>query len=130
MGFNQVMSGTENALKQRIETLEEENELLNAQLPDQDSSHLYWEYIQKQALENNIELIQLHEGSTDELNNTMEIQLIIAGEPENVFHFIKSINDMPYINAISDSVIERIDGNLQSHLLIYAAQRDRSGVPF
>lgn len=115
----QSYRGTENLLKNRIKELNQKNRGLSQQLLPAQSSHQYWEFINKNAEQLGVNIVQIQEDNPDFKTNNRLIHLSFTGGFSETVTFIEAINTMPYIHAISEGAIQSGDGLISTTLSIY-----------
>lgn len=115
----QSYKGTEDLLNSQIEELKSKSNKLSQLLLPAQSSHLYWEFINKNAEQAGVTIVQIQEDEPDYKTNNRLIHLSINGDFSETVTFIEAINSMPYIHAISEGAFQSGEALISTTLTIY-----------
>lgn len=120
-------SETKEYLSSQIVELTKKTEELDKQLPSVQSSHLYWESINKSAKQSGVKIVQIQEDIPDNKTAKRLVHLSFTGGFSQTLAFIKALNTMPYINAISEGAFQRGE-QLTTSLIIYISAKQTTNV--
>lgn len=127
MKWNTIESleGTEESLKMQTDKLKTENQEIGQQLPAAQASHLYWEFINKSVEQTGVELVQLQEEEPNYEENSRLIHLQLTGSVSQILSFIETMENMPYINAITEASIQETNQLVTAVLTINTSARQK-----
>lgn len=111
--------GTEEALAERSTHLSEKISELGKKLPTNQSSHLYWEYIQTSAEKHGVKIIRMQEDSVEGGANKRLIHFQANGKQGETIDFITHLQNMPYVHAINEMSIQRQDEGIIANMSLY-----------
>lgn len=115
----QSYRGTEDILNSRVKELKSKNMGLSQQLLPAQSSHQYWEFINKNAEQSGVNIVQIQEDNPEYKTNSRLIHLSFTGDFSETVTFIEAINSMPYIHAISEGAFQSGDELISTTLTLY-----------
>lgn len=105
-----IYKDKETEIQKSIVRLEEEAKQMKEMVPNQHSSHKYWDSILQKAKASNVEVLTIQEGEIGSEAKTMTASLSIQGTFDATLKFIDNLKAMPYLYAVKEGSLTEVDG--------------------